>query len=152
MGSFAKQTVGEWCLQNHKRYKTREDIIENCIRSLGVCRKQVVRKLRDLRLIGSLDLNKIDVNISKPVGLNEKDFKLKCDATYIIEEAVKNLPPDRFIPDPEFREFVCKLNANQYRPKSNLPRFEKYKGISGGVVYWSKPENIEKLKKEGVLK
>jgi hypothetical protein len=69
----------------------------------------------------------------------------------MIEDAVKRLPKDRYITDAEFREHFCQVPANKYKAKATLPQFNIYKGTAGGVTYWSRPENISRLKESGVL-
>jgi hypothetical protein len=136
----AKQPVREWCQQNFDKYPTKEELIENCVKALGVKRKQVLHKLKVL-----------NTNGSSSIGLSENELRAKCDVLFKIESAVKKLPVDRYIPDAEFREFFCQVNVNKYRSKADLPQFEKYKGIASGVTYWSKPENIKRLKESGVF-
>ena len=138
----AKQTVREWCQQNYEKYPTKDELIENCIKLLGVKRKQV------LHIFKSLDNN----NGASGIGLSENELRAKCDVLYKIETALNKLPSDRYIPDTEFREFFCQVNANKYRSKADLPQFEKYKGIAGGVTYWGVANNIKRLKESGILK
>ncbi len=139
--SALKPTVREWCQANFEKYQTQEEIISNCMRTLGVKRDQVVRKLRILS------------NSRRPsVGISESDLRKKCDVTYIIEDAVKRIPDGRYISDADFREFFCKLNTTKYRPKANLPQFDKFKGIADGVTYWGKKEGIERLISDGTMR
>jgi hypothetical protein len=141
--STVKQTVRERCQQNQSKYQNEEEIISACMRTLGVRRKQVQKILKSLGLRKS----------SGPaaVGISEEELRAKCDILYKIEQAVKNLPENRYIPDAEFREFFCQINANKYRAKADLPTFEKFKGRANGVTYWARPENIKRLKESGVL-
>lgn len=136
----AKQTVREWCQQNFDKYPTKEELIENCVKALGVKRKQVLHKLKVLNTTGS------------SIGLSENELRAKCDVLFKIEAALNKLPQDRYIPDTEFREFFCQVNANKYRSKADLPQFEKYKGSAGGVTYWGVANNIKRLKESGILK
>lgn len=140
--SRPKPTVREWCQQNYEKYKAQEELIVSCVKALGVRKKQVVKILRTLGTSGSS---------SGSVGLSEDELRAKCDVLFKIEMAVKRIPIDRYIPDSEFREFLCQVNANKYRSKADLPQFEKYKGIANGVTYWARPENIKKLKESGVF-
>jgi hypothetical protein len=142
MDSKSKPTVREWCQQNYEKYKAQEELIVSCVKALGVRKKQVVKILRTLGSSGSS---------VETIGLSENELRAKCDVLFKIEAAIKKIPMDRYIPDAEFREFFCQVNASKYRSKADLPQFEKYKGVANGVTYWARPENIKRLKESGVF-
>lgn len=133
-------TIREWCQTHQNEYKTKEELIINCVNNLGVTRDRV------LRILNENSGNGVPI-----VGLNKDELKFKYDVLYKIEQAVKHLPEDRYVPDAEFREFLVEVDTKKYRSKANLPQFDKYKGAASGVVYWAKPENIKRLKEAGVL-
>jgi hypothetical protein len=137
-----RKTIKEWCLENSGKYTDKKDLIAACIKALGVTRDRVIRKLK------AID------NVATGVagaGLSESELRARCDVTFKIEQAVKSLPEGRFIPDSEFREMICKINANAFRSKADQSQFDKNKGVAGGVVYWAKAEDIKRLKESGVL-
>ena len=147
MGGLVKQTVREWYQQNYDKYPEKEELIAECVRVLGVTRDQVVRKVKEIKLKTMRDSD----SVPETVGLSEDELRSRCDIIYKIETAVKKIPSDKYIPDSEFREFFCQINANKYRSKADLPQFEKYKLIADGVIYWARPENIKRLKESGVF-
>lgn len=88
---------------------------------------------------------------SKSIGISEEELRRKHDNRFIISEQVKKLNRDNFLTTPEFIQ-LCRVRTNNgYKQLLEHPEFEQYQGRAGGVTYWSHPESIDKLKKEGVL-
>ena len=89
---------------------------------------------------------------NKKIFLSDTDIHSKHDPYYKIRSAAQSLKKGQYIEDSDFRDFVAKMSTAEYRRPSDNPEFEKYKGKSGGVVYWGHPESIKSKKVEGVLK
>ena len=86
------------------------------------------------------------------MGLTEQALRQKHDTKFIIKNAAALLPEGIFLTQ---SEFVIKANIKAgtgYRDIIDHPDFDKYKGKAGGVIYWSHPDSINKLKMEGILR
>ena len=87
----------------------------------------------------------------KAVGLSEEQLRAKHDVRFIIATKLKELKPGSFLSRSEFIQF-CGIRAGQgYSDVLEHPNFDAYHGKAGGVVYFSHPDSIRKLKTEGVL-
>ena len=85
------------------------------------------------------------------VGLSEEQLRAKHDIRFIIATKLKELSPGVFLSRSEFVQF-CGIRSGQgYSDVIEHPNFDAYHGKAGGVVYFSHPESIKKLKSEGVL-
>lgn len=87
----------------------------------------------------------------KKAGMNEQAFREKHDLVFKIRQAVKLLQKGEFFTDAEFKENLVKTTSAVYRSRVDNTEFDAYRGKAGGVVYWSHPSSITKMKSEGVM-
>jgi len=88
---------------------------------------------------------------SKFKGLSESEIRAKHDTKFILSQVVKKLERGLYITDADFIK-QCDIKSHVgYRQMLDDPDFKKYKGKAGGIIYWSHPESIEKMKNEGIL-
>lgn len=84
-------------------------------------------------------------------GLSESEIRAKHDTKFILSQVVKKLERGLYITDADFIK-QCDIKSHVgYRQMLDDPDFKKYKGKAGGIIYWSHPESIEKMKNEGIL-
>ena len=90
---------------------------------------------------------------NKPtMGITEAELRAKHDNTFILREKVKTLQKGMFIQDADFINLCQFRSGTGYRSALDHPEFQDYKGSAGGRVYWGCKEDIERLKREGVLR
>lgn len=100
-------------------------------------------------------LNEVIAMVSptnKPMGITEAELRAKHDNTFILREKVKTLQKGMFIQDADFINLCQFRSGTGYRQACDHPEFQDYKGSAGGRVYWGCKEDIERLKREGVLR
>ena len=85
--------------------------------------------------------------------MTEEELRSKYDNKFILRNAVAKLEKSIFIPENEFIS-NCKIKVSSgYRMAVDSEEFQGFRGVApGGVVYWSHPESISKMKNEGILK
>jgi hypothetical protein len=138
--------VKVWFDTHKTEYGSEDEALKACAKhfKLGVVAAQQRMGIKDPYL-------KTMKESHPDVGLSEHQLREKIDPLFKLEQAVKEIPAGKFIPEAEFRSNVAKLNATQFRAKADLPQFNIYKGRNSGVIYWGKPASIKKLKDEGIL-
>jgi hypothetical protein len=84
-------------------------------------------------------------------GLSEGDIRKKHDIKFILEQILSGLEKGSFIPDADFiKQSEIKSHVG-YRQILDGNDYKRYKGRAGGIVYWSHPESIQKMKDESIL-
>ena len=96
-------------------------------------------------------LLQIEPEPAKAVGLSEEQLRAKHDIRFIIATKLKELKQGSFLSRSEFIQF-CGIRPGQgYSDVLEHPNYDPYHGKAGGVIYFSHPDSIRKLKSEGVL-
>jgi transcriptional regulator NrdR family protein len=85
--------------------------------------------------------------------MTEEELRSKYDNKFILRNAVAKLEKGVYTPENEFIT-NCKIKVSSgYRMAVDSEEFLGFRGVApGGVVYWSHPESISKMKNEGILK
>ena len=97
-------------------------------------------------------LNVSPIQETMKVGISEQELRAKYDVTFKIKKAAEDLSGDIFYTEFEFMK-LCEIQANSgFRHIIDSGLFDQFRGKAGGTIYWSNPQNISKLKNEGVLK
>ena len=91
-------------------------------------------------------------NETGKMGISIDQIREKYDNTYIVSKNAENLKRDIFLTNSEFVQLCNFANSAGYKNATEHPQFDKYHGRAGGVIYWSHPDSIKKLKDEAVLK
>jgi hypothetical protein len=85
-------------------------------------------------------------------AITEQQLRSKYDITYKIQKAANELSGDVFYTEFDFLK-ICELpSGSGFRHIVDSGLFDQYRGKAGGTIYWSCPENINRLKNEGVLR
>ena len=93
----------------------------------------------------------LQIEPSQPVGLTEAQLRAKHDIRFIIATKCKDLKPGVYLTRSEFIA-LCGIRPGQgYTDVITHPDYDAFRGKAGGVVYYSHPDSIKKLKAEGVL-
>jgi len=143
-------TIREWVTNNAGKYQNNSELADACSKELGVARKTIFNLLSEMKAKGKeKPIRGSEIRLGN-LGLSEQEFRAKHDSLYKLEQAVKMLMPDKFIPENEFRATVA-IDPSKFRSKADLPQFDTYKGRVNGVTYWGHPRDIKRLKDEGVL-
>ncbi len=144
-------SISEWIRQKGSKFKSSSEAADACAAELHVARKTFFNTLYKLKKSGKVKPTTClpDAKVAN-IGLSEQELRSKHDGLYKLEQAVKNLIPTKFIPEPEFRATIA-TNPSQFRSKADLPQFDIYKGRVSGVTYWGHPRDIKRLKDEGIL-
>lgn len=148
-------TIREWLAKNREKYQKNSEAADACAEELKVAKKTVFNMISKLkknenRIAAAISgICGSDVRLGN-LGLSEQEFRAKHDSLYKLEQAVKALVPDKFIPETEFRATIS-IDPSKFRSKADLPQFDIYKGRVTGVTYWGHPRDIKRLKDEGVL-
>ncbi len=87
----------------------------------------------------------------KTMGITMDELRSKIDNAFIVQKNADKLEKDRFLTQPEFIQ-TCGFASGGYKFAIELPKFAKYRGKAGSVIYWGHPESILELKSEGHLK
>lgn len=96
-------------------------------------------------------LLQIEPEPSKSLGLSEEQLRAKHDVRFIVASKLKELKQGTYLTRSEFIQF-CGIRPGQgYNDVLEHPNYDSYHGKAGGVVYFSHPDSIRKLKSEGVL-
>lgn len=98
-----------------------------------------------------------DGSVSKPkktkMGISLNDFRKKHDVVFILSQVFEKLGDDIFY---EKSDIIKMSGLSPGYPGIGTvldsENFKKYKGRAGSVDYWAKPELIEKLKEEGIIR
>jgi hypothetical protein len=85
-------------------------------------------------------------------GISEQELRAKHDVSFKIKKTAESLSGDIFYTEYEFIKLCEIQQASGWRHIIDSGLFDSYKGKAGGTVYWSNPQNIERLKNEGILK
>lgn len=85
------------------------------------------------------------------MGITTEQLRAKHDANYIIMQATKKLEKDVFLTESEFIKISGIRMGSGYRQALDNPDLGKYKGRVQGVIYYSHPDSINKMKEEGIL-
>ena len=85
------------------------------------------------------------------MGLSETELRLKHDIKYQATKAAKSLKEGVYLSMSEFVQIAKIKQGARYRDIVDHTDYEDFRGKAGGVVYWSHPNSIKKLKDEGVL-
>jgi hypothetical protein len=97
------------------------------------------------------ELLQIEPEPSKSLGLSEEQLRAKHDIRFIVASKLKELKPGTYLTRSEFIQF-CGIRPGQgYSDVLEHPNYDSYHGKAGGVIYFSHPDSIKKLKSEGVL-
>jgi hypothetical protein len=85
--------------------------------------------------------------------MTEEELRSKYDNKFILRNAVAKLEKGVYTPENEFIS-NCKIKVSSgYRMAVDSEEFLVFRGVApGGVVYWSHPESISRMKTEGILK
>lgn len=146
-------TIREWILANYSNYPTRKELCKQGAIELNAKYDSVVRMFS--KIYGNIvDLNEEGDDVGMDIMANtisEHDIRKMYDNHYIISQAVEKLKPGFFVEEAELlRKSGVKMTSG-YRNAVDHPDFAKYKGKAGGKVYWGHPDNVKKLKSEGIL-
>jgi len=96
-------------------------------------------------------LLQIEPEPSKSLGLSEEQLRAKHDIRFIVASKLKELKPGTYLTRSEFIQF-CGIRPGQgYNDVLEHPNYDSYHGKVSGVIYFSHPDSIKKLKSEGVL-
>lgn len=87
----------------------------------------------------------------KQVGISEAQLRARHDLRFIVERRCLELKSGVYMSLAEFIQFCGIRPGASYRGIVEHPDYDKYHGKAGGIVYWSHPDSIKKLKDEGVL-
>jgi hypothetical protein len=153
--------VRKWLSLNWNKYG-KDELIQRCIRELLAYPRSVKDMYTRIKN-GKVEMHHANnkeensmvsgiMKIEKNVGFSTIDMQKKYDAEFKIEEAIKQIPKGRFVPEAEFRDVLVKANMSHFRIKSNLEKFDKYKGKAKSIIYWGNADDIESLKLRGILK
>ena len=108
--------------------------------------------VRQNRRIGKKKYEGTEIPGVGVIGLSETELRQKHDVKYQIRQAVKELPSGRFLTRQEFINFAKIKTGVGYIAHLEHPDFSKYRGKAAGVEYWGRPESVEQMKQEGILK
>ena len=150
--------IRQWIDSNREKFpgwetdkKVYSAFLDACCSETGFVRKSIVNTLSRNRT-GKTQQTEIAVNPESGCqGISEVDLRQRFDPLFQLREGVQKLKVGTYYTDSEFREVIVKSRHVGYRSRSESPEFEIYRGKAGGVVYWSHPTSIKKLKTEGVL-
>jgi len=96
-------------------------------------------------------LLQVESDPSKSIGLSEEQLRAKHDIRFIVASKLKELKPGTYLTRSEFIQF-CGIRPGQgYSDVLEHPNYDSYHGKVSGVIYFSHPDSIKKLKSEGVL-
>jgi hypothetical protein len=139
-----------------KDFSNREDIFTKARKEFHCSRKQFRGVLSDIRRRGwGIPKTKQKETDTQPtviykIGINIEQFRKKHDIFHIVGEAAKKLKKDIFLTESEFVQSNG-IRMVGYRDALNLPENASYRGKAGSTIYWSHPETIAQMKKEGTL-
>jgi hypothetical protein len=151
--------ITNYLRENAIHYKDQKSLAGAGVIEFGISRKRVTQAILDIgRSREPLVYGKENIsspenpvqNIKKFKGLSESEIRAKHDLKYIFGQAVRKLEKGLYITDADFIR-QCDIKGTGYRSTLDDPEFKRYKGRAGGIVYWSHPESIEKMKNEGIL-
>lgn len=137
-------------------HSSKESLVQDAIKKLGIPRKTIIKKMWEISITKSpLTFSTTSANIldkkSPLKGLSEAEMREKHDMRFIICNIVKKLERGTYIPDADFIK-QCNIRSHVgYRQVLEDPEFRTYKGKVNGIVYWSHPDSIAKMKEEGIL-
>lgn len=143
--------------ENSPLHKDRESLTLAAIKELGITRKAVTKKLH---AIAATSKPLVYGNGNSPCGddkkpsfkgFSESEIRAKHDTKFILSNVVKKLERGLYIADVDFIK-QCDIKSHVgYRQVLDDPEFKKYKGKASGIIYWSHPDSILKMKDEGIL-
>jgi len=138
----------EWIILNFKNYQTSKDLIRACMRETGSSHESVRTQYR--RFIKKI--NKPMEKQEKKQGLSEEEIMARHDINFIVRKVADELKEGEFLPEIEFIKLCGMLNKPGLRQALDSDEMIKYKGkASGGYVYYSHPDSIDKLIKKGTF-
>ena len=85
------------------------------------------------------------------IGITEDELRCRHDIRFQVRRAVKLLEKGTYLTQSEFVQRAKIKPGAGYRDVIDHTEFEEYRGKAGGMVYWSHPDSITKLKNEGIL-
>ena len=95
--------------------------------------------------------NKNDSIMEISGGISIRDFRLKNDVRFMVNEGVKKLTKDKLFLTIDFMN-LCGISPNvSTRRVEEYSEYDNYHGRCSGKVYWSHPETIEQFKNEHIL-
>jgi transposase-like protein len=98
-------------------------------------------------------INPVQIINQNTNKMTEEELRSKYDNKFILRNAVKKLENSIYVPETEFISKCGIKTSSGYRMTIDSDEFQIYRGVApGGVVYWSHPESISKMKNEGILK
>jgi len=84
-------------------------------------------------------------------GITEDELRERHDVKFIMARKLSELNKVMFLTEAEFVKSCGLRSLTGYRSFLDLNVNNKYRGRVSGIVYYSHPESIEKLKMEGTL-
>lgn len=141
--------------ENAYRFSDRKSLIQACIET-GIPYKSAHNAFDDIQRSRNPiefcnSISEAETLPAKSYGLSESELRQKHDVRFIIKQAAEKLEKGIFIMDADFVKQCNMRSQTGYRQFIEASEFSKYKGRAGGVIYWSHPESISKMKSEGIL-
>jgi len=127
----------------------------------GIKRSKLVDILKNRYNIGTTTayriINSIKNKKPKKAGatkmkkaFSEKEIRKKFDYNHMLKEAVVNIKKGEYYEEQTIRE-MAGIPTQFFRNFASQEYFEQFKGIARGKVYWGHPDDIERLKNEGIF-
>ena len=98
-------------------------------------------------------VSKIHKTKNKKMGISTEDFMKKHDVVYILSQVFEKIEDDMFYEKSDIIK-MAKLSPGYPGISTVLDSegLKQYRGRAGSTDYWAKPELIEKLKDEGIMR
>ena len=87
---------------------------------------------------------------TKALGISIDSFRKDHDIDMIVQTALDKLDPNKIYEKKDVVELTGKA-VGYPKLSVTIESATEYKGRNGGVCYWSHPDTIEDLKKQGIL-
>lgn len=142
------QIIEKFLRENKKRYPVTRDLVKACMKKLGVTESPVYQHIRKIYGLSSPGLSEA---LGKTDGLTKDQLRDLLDYKYKLRKAVSALSKDVLFVRRKFKVRFGLIDSLRFKEAADSKEFSKYRAVGGGNEYWSHPETIRQLKKEGIL-
>ena len=100
-----------------------------------------------------ISYSKVSKPKNKKMGISTEDFRKKHDVVYILSQVFEKIEDDILYEKSDIIK-MAKLSPGYPGISTVLDSegLKQYRGRAGSTDYWAKPELIEKLKDEGIMR
>ena len=149
--------TAEYLRENAIHFNDHKSLIKACIEATGKSYKNVYQAYYDMQrrsnpIIFPAEQMEENVIVRSVIGISESELRKKHDTKYIIGQEVAKLEKGIYLMDADFINRCSLRSQIGYRQFLDDADFAKYKGKAGGIIYWSHPDSIAKMKSEGILR